>query len=173
MASRPKAPRATVPGTCPDCGEESFIRRGKLLGAEDKKSWVVPRDLLQQIRQGLIDSFRIEILDEVSSRDPATGITRVYQPVQKFFCCSLCRVKSATLTWVDLQSPLVGPFCSRDLPGVLDRYAVGPQGRTQNVQLYIVRTSDKDVISLAEEGKAAANGDASNVSDTSDLFEHF
>ena len=127
------------------------MRRGRLLWRGEARPWVASTVLMKQICTSLARSLVTEVKDEVTSRDPRTGVTSVVRPIEKFFCCVTCRAKATVLTWLDLGDAIVGPFCAEDLAEALDNYAQDVGGRKKDVVVYTVRTADKDVLTVAEE----------------------
>jgi transposase-like protein len=96
-------------GTCPDCGENTFVESASLLGEVPNK-WVAKNYIVRAISRSLVKAHKIVPL----TIDDYQKSARTRKPVREKqrFLCPVCKKQSVRFYWIEpVDGALLGPTC--------------------------------------------------------------
>jgi hypothetical protein len=129
------------PGLCPDCGQETLVRLGSVLGPVTTARWIASKDLLDTIHEDARSCIR-PTGEYVASRGQ-----QKYKLMNKTVC-RFCEETAAKLIWISMNyevgampDTLAGPFCTSCLKSQRDLFAHA-DGAAYDLPVYWVRSAD-------------------------------
>lgn len=128
-------------GTCPDCGEDTFVESASLIN-EVPKSWVAKDYIVRSISRHIVKAYKNVPLT-VADYEAAARNRRPVKKEKKRFLCPVCKKQASRYFWIEpVDGALIGPTCK----GCINRSAVqvsDKRGYSVDYPVYTVSANQK------------------------------
>jgi hypothetical protein len=127
-------------GTCPDCGEDTFVESSSLLG-EVPNPWVAKDYVVRKISRDLVKAYKSAKLT-IADYERAAA-TRKPVKNKKRFICKSCSKRAVRFFWIEpVEGGLVGPTCKGCI-NVSARQVSDKRGYSVDYPVYSVAANQK------------------------------
>lgn len=139
-------------GKCPDCGEDTFVKKGSLL-SEVVDTWEIPRDLMRLICRDIVRSYKRPNIEEppvwLTQADYEKAIRERKLPKKsKRVLCSKCDNRAVQLHWLEpVDGAVIGPMCKNCLQKESIKFS-DRRGYSIDYPVYVT-AANKKVITMA------------------------